>query len=222
METGKTLRTFFILIIVLFVLITPQVHSFFITQQFNKSIYPDGTLVITSQPTANFPRDWHYCYEGQNELDALCMFYNVPYEPSLVNHIDDQLALADIDIRWTFDTYNENDTVYFDFEFENIMTSAMDDENADFVLVFADLVTPQDEIYGDLGGYARVQINFAIVFCPMLSTSMHKSSLGLHEVSHLLGYWHSDDPDDVMYPMYTGFNNDFTQDTIDALYDIHH
>ena len=210
------LATFFI------ILIAPQTTAFFLTQSFNKSIYPDGTLVITHTPQASFPNDWTYCYIGENQIDVRVMFYNYEGDSSLLTHIDEQLAEADIHIDWGFTFVNESDQVYFDFEFEAKVGELQDRVGADIVLVFADLVPPKDSVYDNLGGYARVQNQVAIVFTPQLATEQYISSLGLHELSHCLGYWHSTDSSDVMYPTYSGGNNDFTAETIDALYDLHH
>lgn len=221
-KTVSLVKSLVFLILTLVILITPQVHSAFLNQSFSKSLYPDGSYIITTTPTASFPNDHTYCYIGENNLDVQVVFYNYDGSTGIVNHIDDELDRADINIDWHFTSIDEPQIVYFDFEFEILMQDYRHDSNSDYVLVFTTMDTPDDGEYYNLGGYARLQNHFGIVFTNRLVTSTHISAIGLHEITHLLGYWHSEHPQDVMYPNFSGSNICFTDDTVDVLYELHH
>lgn len=218
----KSARTAVALVVILVIITLPQVGSMLISQTFQKSLYPDNTLVITSRPEASFPQDWRYCHIGDNEISVEVVFHNFAIDEDYLNTTDTELEKCDIDLTYTFTTINEPDMVYFDFEFEDIMNDYRMESDADYVLVFTKLLTPKDGVYDNLGGYARVQTHFAVVFTSRLISEQYISSIALHEMCHLLGYWHSDNPQDVMYPTYSGNNNILTSETVDALYDLHH
>lgn len=222
MKRKDVIKSILILSISLAVLVSPQLHAFVITQTFNKSIYPNGTLIITTTPRATFPSDWSYCYLGQSDFDVVVVNYNFNSTSSLVSLATTEFLKCNITINWQFETVNEAKVSYFDYEFENDMSSIRSSSNADLVLVFADLIPPIDSVYEHLGGYSRVQSHFAMVFTTQLSTSTHMSAIALHELAHCMGYWHSTDNTDVMYPTFYGTNLHFTQQTIDDLYDLHH
>jgi hypothetical protein len=193
----------------------------FINQTFTKGLYPTGSYIITTLPTATFPTDHKYCFIGDNTLDVEIVWHNVhAYGEEIVDHIDDELAKADISIDWGFSDFDTDAQTFFDFEFELLMQDFKG--SSEFVLVFTNMMPPADAEYYNLGGYARLSNHFAIIFTENLGTSQHVSSIGLHELCHLLGYWHSENPDDVMYPTYNGANNILTDETVDILYELHH
>ncbi len=222
MYRKEVVRDIFILSIILVLLVSPQLHSFVINQTFNKSLYPNGTLIITTTPTATFPSDWSYCYLGDNNLDAVVIYYNMNDTGNFITLVNTELQKCDITINWQFHNISEDRVSYFDYEFENNMNFIRTSSNADLVIVFADLIPPIDSVYEHLGGYSRVQSHFAVVFTPQLAMPSYSSAIALHELAHCLGYWHSNDNTDVMYPTFYGDNIHFNQQTIDDLYELHH
>lgn len=218
----KSVRTMIFLIILLVLLITPQMHSLFINQTFSKNLYPSGSYIITTMPTATFPNDHVYCNIGQSNIEVTVVFHNTEYSNSITGRATQELDKAEIAMTYNYVDFNDETDVYFDFEFEMILRDYRDQYSSDYVIAITDMKPPADGEYYNLGGYARLQNYCAIVFADTLQYDSYVSSIFLHELCHLLGYWHSDNPLDVMYPTYSGGNNILTEETIETLYDLHH
>jgi hypothetical protein len=190
------------------------------------SSYEDGSCVLTSRPLATFPDDWGYCYIDDSTISICVLTLNQDITIEMLAPIVEKFAMANISITFTgIKKMEEEEKSYLDYDLEQMGMEYRIQSDADIVLFLTYLQGVESAGYGDLGGYARVDKHFATVFVPSTYRNYGMDGvncIATHELAHCLGYWHSDNPNDLMYPRFRGSNDEFTEQTAEELYRLHH
>lgn len=212
----KDYMRIFLLALLVFILISPPMLNL-ATQ---KMYYEAGTMVITQPPVMEITSGDDIFY-GQNTFSAVLVFYNMEYvNYSFENQIEEQFERANINITFTRVWVNETPRVYTDVEFMEKMDTIKTDYSADFISVFANMRPNEDE-YPRLIGFANIYYHFSIVFCPKLPSPVDWGAVQTHEIGHLMGLNHVDDPYCLMYKEYLYTNRYFCYYSISKLEALH-
>lgn len=215
-----------IFVIVIAILLQPSVLMG-IQNLTPKEAYPNGSLLLTAPPQAEYPTDLRFCYGDTNSITVSVVFYNVDGNADWLSPAKSEFERAGITLTYVKYHY-ENATTqsYYDIEFENKLTTYRNGDNAMLVICFANLIPQPSDTYGHLAGYSRVQTHISIVFTEQLQKTSWAYYVGLHEIAHNLGYFpppngHSSNSNSIMYPSYSGTNNAFDSNDINILEELH-
>lgn len=207
-----------ILSIIVIALMSPQIQS---AMREQTMFYPSGTMVITKPLVMDITSGSDIFY-GKSVFVATLVFYNInPENYSYESFIEGQFQRADIHITFIRVYINETPRVYTDVQFEDKMHTIMTEHNSDFISVFANL-KPNQDVYPNLIGFADLKMHFSIVFCPKLQSPTDWSAVQTHEIGHLMGLVHVDNPSCLMYKEYLYTNRYFCESDIQLLYTYHH
>jgi hypothetical protein len=225
-STGEHIMRFIVISIMLAILLAPP-----FTQGIMKvstlSIYEAGSLILTTKPEATFPDDWQYCYLDDATISVAVITMNQEQITlPMLNPIIEKYEDAGITITFTgVKEYTETEKSYLDYDLEQFAVQYKNEQSADVVLVLTYLEGLESAGYGDLGGYSRVDTHFACVLVPKVYKHFGVSgvmSIATHEIAHCLGYWHSNNQNCIMYPQFSGTNDEFSDDTAEEIYKLHH
>lgn len=214
----KTITELIVISAIILVLLSPPLQGL-VRQQ--SAFYEAGTLVITKPLTMNIESGDDIFY-GQNTFLAVLVFYNIrATNYSFESFIQTEFSKADINITFVRVWLNETPRVYKDYEFESKMNEIKTEYHADFISVFANM-RPNEDQYPRLIGYADIKVHFSIVFCPKLPDYIDWSAVQTHEIGHLMGLQHVNNPSCLMYHEYLYTNRHFCEGSIELLYTYHH
>jgi len=192
-----------------------------------KEFYAPPSLVITIPASAN-QDDLRYCYLGSNHISVSVVFYNTPSgNPTWMSQTISQLLNANITITVAGYHYkNESAQNYYDYEYESMLTTYRNNDNANLVVSFAQLAPQPHDSFGNLAGYSRVTHRLSIIFMPSLQQTAWAMYIAVHEISHNLGFFpepngHSSTPSSLMYPYFSGSNTKLLPADLNLLESLH-
>jgi hypothetical protein len=222
---GEHLVRLIMLLLLLAILLAPP-FSQGVMKFASVSSFEAGSLILTTKPEASFPDDWAYCYLDDATISICVLTMNQDINLADLNQVIDEFSSASITITFTgIEAIEEVEKSYLDYDLEQMSVQYRMEQHADIVLVLTYLQGVESAGYGDLGGYANVNNHFACVLVPKVYRNFGLDGvncIAIHEVAHCLGYWHSPNPDCIMYPHFSGVNDKFTDDTVGELYRLHH
>ena len=182
-----------------------------------------GGIILDKLPEVTYPHDLVYVYLGKNHFNLTLINLDYNYNFTYVEQkFNAEFGRANITFSYHTMWVNISKGLYKITKLNRMMWGMAKDKypNTELVLVFTSFQALKiiDKTYIVIGS-AYVQNHTAYVFNSVIPED-ERVYVGMHEVGHLLGLLHTDDYNDIMYPVYHGQTH-FGDESINRLIYLH-